>query len=128
MASRIAARLPSDLTLEQLQKLVVKLAESSLEAQSAFDKFISQHAPVPPELLEDVSQNNDVMENIMLTFTARDCAAQAVCKAWRETWIQTLVPRRILHFHSSYALQTSTWGEHSRFGPRGGWGVCRQGD
>lgn len=109
MASRIAARLPSDLTLEQLQKLVVKLAESSLEAQSAFDKFISQHAPVPPELLQDVSQNKDVMENIMQTLTARDCAAQAVCKTWRETWIQTRVSRRILHFRSSYALETSTW-------------------
>lgn len=96
-STRIEARLMA-LAHEQLVELASAHYHVSDEGARIAEMHLAKHLPpLAAWAQSQVLLSPDLLPSLFLTLGAADVAAAQTCKAWRECWKATLVPRRIVH-------------------------------
>ena len=95
--SRLAARLEhlSHAALVELCALACTL--DAHDSRTAADATLARHDPLPAWAVDTVLLSSDIAPRLTGAMAAQDCAAAAVCRAWREAWRATRKQRRELH-------------------------------
>ena len=92
--SRLAARmrkLPHAVVADLAAEMACEEAE---QAQRIADKCLAHHCPVPAWAVTDVLLSPDLLPVLLESLEADDCAAAAVCRRWRQSFLAAGAQRR----------------------------------